>query len=188
VALVGAVVALGAVLVPYAMPILPVPVFLAFQSRIARLLPLESTKTENLQIGPLPQDWADMQGWPELVDAVAGVYRALPPDERRRAAIFADNYGEAAAIDFFGAPLGLPPAVTGHNQYWLWGMHGYDGAVLIDVNANVPDDAKLCQSATLGGSHTSPLAMPYESHFDIVICRGLKPPLAEFWARQRFYR
>jgi 4-amino-4-deoxy-L-arabinose transferase-like glycosyltransferase len=188
VALVGAVVALGGVLVPYAMPLLPLPTFLAYQSQIARLLPLESTKTENLRMGPLPQDWADMQGWPELADAVARVYRALPPEERRRAAIFADNYGEAAAIDFFGAPLGLPPAVTGHNQYWLWGMHGYDGAVLIDVNANVADDSKLCQSATLGGTYTSPLSMPYESHFDIVLCRGLKPPLAEFWRRQRFYR
>ena len=93
-----------------------------------------------------------------------------------------------AAIDFFGAPLGLPPAVTGHNQYWLWGMHGYDGAVLIDVNANVADDAQLCQSATLGGTFTSPLSMPYESHFDIVLCRGLKRPLPEFWRRQRFYR
>lgn len=188
VAVVGGVVALGGLLVPYAMPILPLPAFLAFQSQLARVLPLESTKTENNRMGLLPQDWADMQGWPELADAVARVYRALPPEEQRTAAIFAANYGEAAAIDFFGAPLGLPPAISGHNQYWLWGMHGYDGAVLIDVNSTVADDAKFCQSATWGGSHTSPLAMPYESHFDLVICRGLKLPLAEAWARQRFYR
>jgi 4-amino-4-deoxy-L-arabinose transferase-like glycosyltransferase len=187
-ALAGAVLVLGGVLLPYAMPVLPLPLFLTFQARLQRLLPLDATKTENVKMGQLPQDWADMQGWPELADAVARVYRALPPDERRKAAIFADNYGEAAAIDFFGAPLGLPPAVTGHNQYWLWGMHGYDGSVLIDVNASVADDAKLCQSATLGGTFDSPLSMPYESHFDIVICRGLKPPLAEFWPRQRFYR
>jgi hypothetical protein len=188
VALAGGVLALGALLVPYALPILPLQTFLAYHARMAPLLHLEAVKTENGQMGRLPQDWADMQGWPELTEAVARVYRALPAEERSKASIFADNYGEAAAIDFFGAPLGLPPAVTGHNQYWLWGMHGYDGAVLIDVNANVVDDAKLCQSATLGERFTSPLSMPYESHFDIVVCRGLKPMLSEFWPRQRFYR
>jgi len=23
---------------------------------------------------------------------------------------------------------GLPPALSGHNQYWLWGPRGYDGS------------------------------------------------------------
>jgi hypothetical protein len=186
--LVGLFLVLGSALVPYALPVLPLPAFLAYHARVAPLIHLQGARTENLKMGTLPQDWADMQGWPELAEVVARVYHALPPEERTRAAILADNYGEAAAIDFFGAPLGLPPVISGHNQYWLWGPRGYDGSVLIDVNANVEDDAKLCQSATLGATFASPLSMPYESKFDIVVCRGLKRPLAEFWARQRLYR
>jgi len=139
-------------------------------------------------MGPLPQDWADMQGWPELAEAVARVYRALPEEERARAAILADNYGEAAAIDFFGRPLGLPPVISGHNQYFLWGPRGYDGAVLIDVDASVADDAKLCETATPGETYVSPLSMPYESRFDIVVCRRLKLPVADFWTRQKMFR
>jgi 4-amino-4-deoxy-L-arabinose transferase-like glycosyltransferase len=182
------VVLFGCLLVPYAMPVLPMPAFLAFHARAAPLLHLDAARTENLRKGPLPQDWADMQGWPELAEAVARVYRALPAEERSRVAILTDNYGEAAAIDFFGASLGLPPVICGHNQYWLWGPHGYDGSVLMDVNASVEDDAKLCQSATQGVHFASPLSMPYEADFDIVLCRGLKTPIAEFWPRQRLYR
>jgi len=182
------VVLFGCLLVPYAMPVLPMPAFLAFHARAAPLLHLDAARTENLRKGPLPQDWADMQGWPELAEAVARVYRALPAEERSRVAILTDNYGEAAAIDFFGASLGLPPVICGHNQYWLWGPHGYDGSVLMDVNASVEDDAKLCQSATQGIHFASALSMPYEADFDIVLCRGLKTPIAEFWARQRLYR
>ena len=48
-------------------------------------------------------------------------YRSLPPEDRSRACVFGRNYGEAGAIDFFGARDGLPRAVSGHNSYYLWG-------------------------------------------------------------------
>jgi 4-amino-4-deoxy-L-arabinose transferase-like glycosyltransferase len=188
VAVVGVLAVLGSVLVPYTLPVLPIPTFLAYHARVAPLLHLDAAKTEHLRMGPLPQDWADMQGWPELAAAVAGVYRALPEDQRAKAAILADNYGEAAALDFFGPALGLPPVISGHNQYFLWGPRGYDGSVLIDVNASVKDDAKLCETAALGATFVSPLSMPYESRFDIVLCRGLKVPVAEFWRRQKMFK
>jgi hypothetical protein len=37
-----------------------------------------------------------------MVEKVAHIYHTLPPDERATAAILASNYGEAAAVDFFG--------------------------------------------------------------------------------------
>ena len=77
-----------------------------------------------------------MHGWPELAETVARIYDALPPGQRAQAAVVASNYGEAAAIDFFGARYGLPPAISGHNNYWLWGPHGYSGNVVIDVNGD----------------------------------------------------
>ena len=44
--------------------------------------------------------------------AVASVYWALPPEQRRRAVLVASNYGEAGALDFYGPALRLPPAVS----------------------------------------------------------------------------
>jgi hypothetical protein len=69
---------------------------------------------------------------------------ALPEPDRRRAAILASNYGEAAAIDVFGAKDHLPPALSEQNQYFLWGTRGYDGSVVIAVNANPRRWARIC--------------------------------------------
>jgi len=55
----------------------------------------------------------------------------LPAEDRAKAAILPKNYGEAGAIDFFGPPLGLPRALSGHQNYWYWGPRDYTGDVII---------------------------------------------------------
>jgi hypothetical protein len=55
---------------------------------------------------------------------------------RARTAIFAENYGEAGAIDLFGARYGLPPAISGRKNYFLWGPRGYTGESIIVVGDN----------------------------------------------------
>jgi hypothetical protein len=56
-----------------------------------------------------------------MVGQIASTYRSLPAAERRRAVVFTSNYGEAGAVDRYGAADGLPRAYSGHNNYWLWG-------------------------------------------------------------------
>ncbi|MBC5823337.1 MAG: hypothetical protein GIW99_04410 [Candidatus Eremiobacteraeota bacterium] len=118
---------------------------------------------------------------------MASVYQGLAPGERSKAFIFASNYGEAAAIDFFGRRDGLPPALSGHNQYWLWGPRGYDGSVLIDVNATVENDRKVCRSARQVATFSAPYVMPYEDDISIVVCRGLKQPVSTLWPKLKDY-
>lgn len=67
---------------------------------------------------------------------VAAIYRSLPPEEQAHTAIVTTNYGEAAALDVYGVADGLPPALCGQNQYFLWGDHGYDGRVIIHINGD----------------------------------------------------
>jgi hypothetical protein len=64
--------------------------------------------------------WQGRLGVPSPKLEVA--WRALPAEERRRAAIFTTNYGRAAAIELLGGPLGLPRPLCGHNQYFLWSL------------------------------------------------------------------
>ena len=47
----------------------------------------------------IPQDFADMLGWKELARKVDSVYRNLPGKEQTL--VFADNYGQAGAINFY---------------------------------------------------------------------------------------
>ena len=137
---------------------------------------------------PLTQVYSDELGWRALETQVANIYRALPPSERAHAAILATNYGEAAAIDFYGRKDGLPPALSGQNQYFLWGPRDYDGRVIIHVNGDPDHWRGLCNNVTIAGQFGAPYAMPYENNRPIFICRGLHVPLATLWPHLRRYQ
>jgi len=176
----------GLTFVPYAMPVLPEQGFIAYSDAVSNALHIsnESTKTEHLQLGALPQDWADMHGWPEFAHAVAGVYDALPPADRADAVAFAQNYGEAAAIEFFEPHV---PVISGHNQYWLWGMRGHDGNVVIDIDGDCGAKQHLFHSAVKAATFTAPYVMPYEDDMPLMVCRGIRTPLSTLWPKLKHY-
>lgn len=176
----------GLITLPYVLPVLPVPAFLAYHARVGGALHIASLRTEHHRATALPQDWADMQAWPELAATVERVYRALPADEQARAAIVASNYGEAGAIDFFGH--GLPPVLSGHNQYFLWGTRCFSGDVVIDVHGDCGAGTPLFASRQRVAVFDAPLAMPYEDGLEIWVCRGITKPLAEIWPGKRDYQ
>jgi hypothetical protein len=169
---------------PLVLPVLP-------PARLAALLanaPLRPRPQEIAAIGaPLTQVFSDEFGWRTLEARVAGLYAQLPPAERARTALFAANYGEAAAIDVFGARDGLPPAISPQNQYYLWGARGYDGSVVIAVGGDAQRWTRWCASSTVFPFANSPYAMPYERDRPIVVCRGLPVALPVAWPHLRRY-
>ncbi|HZA44281.1 MAG TPA: hypothetical protein VE568_03120, partial [Rubrobacter sp.] len=68
-----------------------------------------------------------------MVHTVASVHDDLPAAKRSRACVFTSNYGEASALNFLGERYRPPPAVSGHNNYYLWGLGGCTGEVMITV-------------------------------------------------------
>jgi hypothetical protein len=189
VALVAAMVAAGLFFLPFSLPILSEPAMIDYENWVSSVLHVgkSTLATEHHQTALLPTDWADMHGWPELAETVARVYAALPQQQRRQAAIVASNYGEAAAIDFFGAPYGLPPALSGHNNYWLWGTHGYGGNVVIDVNGDCGASEHLFASSRLATRFNPPWVISYEQNIPIMVCTGIRRPLATIWPELRSY-
>jgi dolichyl-phosphate-mannose-protein mannosyltransferase len=167
-----------ALLAPVVLPLLPPErLFALFEHSHLRPAP-----DEKAAVGaPLTQVFSEEMGWRELEDRVAAVYRALPPSERARAAIFAKNYGEAAAIDIYGRKDGLPPALSGDNQYYLWGPRGYDGSVIIFVNGNPDSWRGRCDSIEIADHFGVPLAMPFERDRPIFVCRNLHGGLDNSW-------
>ncbi len=182
-------IAVGIVLVPLLMPVLPERTMSAYDRVALSMLAREVTlaKSERTQIGNLPPDWGDMHGWRELAALVARIYDSMPPSERAQAAIFASNYGEASAIDFFGAQYGLPPVLSGHNQYWLWGPRGYSGNVVIDVHGRCDRYAHLFRVRRVVARFSNPWGRPFENGFPISICEGITTPLAAVWPKLRSY-
>ncbi len=166
----------GAVFAPLAVPVLPVETYI----RYTRALHLEPPRIETHKLGPLPQIYADQFGWEEMVEKVARVYNSLPPDVRAKTAIFGQNYGQAGAVDLFGPKYGLPPAISGHQNYFLWGPRDYTGESMIVMDGRLDDLERRFASVEKVASVYHPYSMPYE-HFDIFYCRGLRQPLKEIW-------
>jgi hypothetical protein len=132
---VAAMLAGGIYLLPLGVPILP-RVQMAAYTRAAGLE--EANRTNHDQMGRLPQDYADMLPWEDEVRQLARVYHKLPPEKRAQAVIFAGNYGQAGAIDFYGPKYGLPRAVSDAGTYWFFGPGRLPGAVLITIGK--PDE------------------------------------------------
>lgn len=179
----GALVAAGVLIAPLALPVLP-PGAVASYGRALGITP-QGTATERGAQSVLPQYFADMFGWREMAEKVSAVYDRLPPDERAKAVFFGRNYGEAAALDVYGRALHGPPAISGHNSYYLWGPRGYDGSVMIVVGGNPLQYAKDYRSVERAGELDNPYAMPYETNVPIYILRGRRTPFV--WAAVKHY-
>ncbi len=171
-----AIAASAIVIAPFAIPMLPPETYI----RYAKALHFDQPAIEIHKLGPLPQFFADRFGWEEMTAIVAGVYNDLPAEVRPQTAIFAQNYGEAASIDIFGPKYGLPPAISGHQSYFLWGPRGYTGESVIVMHGQREDlESKFAEVQKVASVYHR-YSMPFE-HFDVFYCRGLKQALSEVW-------
>jgi len=184
-ALVVLILAGAAWLAPVVMPVLPIDKFISYMDH----LPFKVPRSEHSHMRAiLPQHFADEFGWGEIVATVNQAYVRLSPEERPGCGIFAQNYGQAGAIDFFGRRYGLPPTLSGHQTYFLWGPRGYSGNCLI-----VLDDSREVLEREfehveyVGKSSDNPYAI--EREIPVFICRGAKfGSLAGIWLRLKRWR
>lgn len=170
-------VAVSAIVGPTALPILPPSEIAGYMQRI-HVAPQQQEKSSAGT--KLPQEFADQVGWRTFVMQVGRAYASLPPDVRGETVVLVDNYGEAAALDVYGAPYGLPPARSGHNQYYLWGP-GAAAPNILRVERSVERLRSHCDSVRVLGTTFSPYAMSYENGKSIAFCRHFEPPLATAW-------
>lgn len=182
-ALVALMVALGAATAPLAMPLLSPQAFIAYAQRLG----IEDPPTERHEMGPLPQYFADMHGWSEMVELVGEVYNRLTAEERGETAIFASNYGQAGAIDFYGWKYGLPKAVSGHNNYFLWGPPAKEAQVVILIGVPQQDIADDFEQIEEGPRFRHPYAMPYEQRRPILIARKPRLLWNTIWPYTKVY-
>jgi hypothetical protein len=124
----------------------------------------------------------EMVGWQREVGLVASAFRAIPASRRSHAVILTANYGEAGAIDRYGARYGLPPAYSGHNGFAAWGPP--PGAarpvVVIWEDRRPPPYLRGCRDlGRVGGP------VPNEEHdyARLFECSGPRGTWASIWPR-----
>ena len=171
------------VILPFAVPILPVETFI----RYADALGVNPSTPERLQVAELPQFYADMFGWEGLARDVSAVYRSIPANERSSTVVLARNYGQAGALEYYAAKYPVPPVISTHNNYWIWGYPAGRIRTVIVLGGREEDHRQACDEVVKTAIHQCRYCMPYENNLPIYICRGLRVTLAEIWRRQKSF-
>lgn len=177
------VIVIGLALSPFAAPVLPVDDYV----RYAAALGQKPGTDEHHDLARLPQFYADMHGWREMAETVADVAGALPPEDRAKACVFGQNYGEAGAIEYFGRDLALPPAISAHNSYWMWGPGRCTAEVLLVIGDRRDRLDELFESVEEGAVFHCRDCMPYENGRRVWIARRLKLPLSGLWSEIKHF-
>lgn len=175
----------GVHLVPLVVPVFSPERFIAY----TKTLPFKPPVTEHSHAGfALPQWYFDQFGWKEIADATAVAWNQIPKDERQDCGIFAQDYGQAGAIDFFGRKDGLPDAMSGDRTYFLWGPHGYSGDCMIVLDDRQEVLERYWAHVRLV---TVSAGNPYagEKNIPVFLCKGKKfESWANLWPKLKRWR
>ena len=127
-------------------------------------------------------------GWPDLAQAVAGVYGSLSTEERESTGILVGNYGEGGALNLYGPALGLPHAMSLTNSFWYRGYDPRLPQTVILAGFDLDESRKLFESCIVAARNTNPFGVENEEsrdHPDILLCRNLLMPWPVYWERSR---
>jgi hypothetical protein len=159
-------------LAPIAMPILSPPTLIT------------SYGSSDYQISPLP----DRYGWSGMVSNLSAAYGNLPASVKSAACIFTSNYGEASAVNFFGRSLGLPKAISGHNNYYIWGPGLCTGQVLITIGISLSTVQQAYKNVTTLTTLSCQYCISYEQILPVYLCMNPSfTSLATLWPGVRHY-
>jgi hypothetical protein len=164
--------------IPFSIPVLSPEAYI----RYSTMMHFAPPPIERVRLGPMPHFFADQFGWEEMTQVVAKAYDSLPADERKNTAILTNNYAEAGAIDFLGRKYGLPHAISGNQNYYLWGPDGFTGDSVLTMGFSRQKLESYFSSIEEVGTVYHLYSAPQE-HFTVYWCREPKQPMAELWPR-----
>ena len=129
-------------------------------------------------------------GWQDLTRTVAGVYDGLPAEDRAQTVIVTGNYGEAGALQRYGAPFGLPAVYSGQNNFHLWGPPPDGARTVIAVGMGEDPrwlDGYFASVERVASIDNAAGVDNEEQGQSIWLCRGLARPWSEVWPDFQHY-
>ena len=160
----------GLVLLPDALPVVPV----------TTVHTLAATAQQSSDLG-------DTIGWPQLTRAVAAQDAALARAGHPPTAIFTGYYGEAAALGVLGAGYHLPPVLSGHNAYWMWGPGRAADTTVLVVDALGRLRPYFASCRLLATYHAPYNVQNNWTPLQIGVCTGPDAGWPELWPRLKHY-
>ena len=133
-------------------------------------------------------DLGEEIGWPSQVALLARAYHSLPSSERAVATVITGNYGEAGALDRYGAAFGLPRAYSGANNFWLWGPPPAQDTVAVAINVDPALLRREFAHVRVAGVYRNGLGVADDEEGAVVyVATGLRDSWASAWPAFRDY-
>ncbi len=139
------------------------------------------------KVSPLPQLLADRFAWESYVDQVVAAVSALTPREREHAAVLAPSYGHAGALELLG-PADLPPIISGHNTWHLWGLPEQPIEVLVSIGYGPQTLGIMFEQVEQVDETACTYCMAWRNGMPITVSRGVKVPIQERWADLKHFQ
>jgi 4-amino-4-deoxy-L-arabinose transferase-like glycosyltransferase len=164
---------------------------IALNAVVGALIALPIVALSALGDTPIPdinQATRDQVGWPRMVDLVAEAYQTIPATDRSGAVVFAENYGEAGAVDRFGPEQGLPgvPVYSGLNALWDLGPPPDRAAQVILVGLGPITMHTYFVDCTITGTIDNGVGVDNEEQGrTIAVCAGTSGPWSTIWPALR---
>jgi hypothetical protein len=175
----------GIYLLPITVPVLSPDWFIRYMQHLPFKLPVMEHSHAR---AALPQWYADQFGWDEIVRETALAWNQLRLEERADCGIFAQDYGQAGALDFFGRRYGLPASLSGHQTWFLWGPRQYSGDCLIVLDDSRQNLERLWKQVDYVG-RSADNAYALEKNIAVYICRRRKfSSLRQLWPTLKHWR
>lgn len=179
---VAAVVAAAALLAPLQVPLLPLDAVPRYAAAVAPAVawPLPPAPQPGL-----PDRFAAMLGWPELVQAARRGLEALPLAERGQADLWVRTRWQAAAFDRLGERHGmLPPPVCGDGSYADWGaVTGIDATAVVAVGFAAEELQPWFRRVEPLGVAECDLCPPARRRLAVHVASEPRLPAEELWRK-----
>jgi 4-amino-4-deoxy-L-arabinose transferase-like glycosyltransferase len=157
-------------------------------SAVIALPVLPAAALARFPVQKVSYDLGEEIGWPSQVALLARTYDSLPAAQRSVATVITGNYGEAGAVDRYGAALGLPPAYSGHNSYWFWGPPPSRDTVAIAINVAPALLHRWFSSVRVAAVYRNGLGVSDDEEGAVIyLATGLRSSWTTAWPSFRLY-
>ena len=173
---------LSLLFLPLGLPILPKEQMGKYCALFSKYISPSPMRSESNSYYPIPQDYMDMTGWNELAILASTAYKTLDFKQQRDCIIFANNYGQAGAIDFYGKRYHLPTPICLNDSYIFWAPDSLTASNFIVTDDQLGDIPRLFNKYKEVGEINDSFFR--ENGLKVFLCQNPKPLLNEFFKKR----
>ncbi len=168
--------------IPLGLPILPPQQMEKYCKFFAKHISPAPMRNEQNGYYPLPQDYMDMTGWKELAEMASVALSKLDSTQKKDYIIYANDYGQAGAIDFYGKKYHLRSPVSVDDSYIFWAPDSITTTNFIITDGHLGDIPRLFNTFLEIGEIKNPYFR--ENGLKVFLCQNPKPMLNDFFKKR----